>query len=108
MARPVTGGIVITLPVYLVVDTSASLMGDIDAVNQALAELLYSLRREPILADRVRVAVIQFSSDAREVLPLTEIDRLESLPILQAGGATDYGAAFSLVRRLIPRDVEEL
>lgn len=98
----------IALPVYLVVDTSGSLTGDIDAINQGLADLFSSLLLEPRVAGTVRIALIQFSSEAREVVPLTDIHNVDTMPNLQAQGSTDYGAAFSLVRQLISRDVAEL
>jgi len=99
---------VTTLPAYLVVDTSASLAGDMDTMNQALADLKDSLCQDPVTADAVRFALIQFGSDAKEVVPLTKIADLESLPVLQASGGTDFGAAFSLVHRVILRDVADL
>lgn len=98
----------IALPVYIVVDTSASLMGDMDAVNSSLAELLDVLRSEPLVADRVRVAVIQFDSGAREAIPLSDIRNLATLPTLVASGSTNYGEVFRLVRELVPRDVAAL
>lgn len=98
----------IALPVYFVVDTSASLGDDIQDLNQALAELLHALRSEPLAADSVRVAVIQFSSEAREVVPLSEIRNLSGIPALVAWGSTDYGSALRLVRELIVRDVAAL
>jgi uncharacterized protein YegL len=99
---------VTTLPTYLLVDTSASLTGDMDTINQALAELIDSLRQDPVLADSVRFALIQFASEAKEVVPLTKIYDLESLPVLLASGGTNYGKALSLVHRLILRDVADL
>lgn len=98
----------ITLPVYLVVDTSGSLVGDIDAINQGLADLFESLLLEPTVADTIRIALIQFSSDATLVMPLTDVHNVRTTPNLQAHGTTNYGAAFSLVRQLVPHDVAEL
>ncbi|MGH3697659.1 MAG: vWA domain-containing protein [Pseudonocardiaceae bacterium] len=98
----------ITLPVYLVIDTSASLGGDIDLVNQGLVDLFSSLQREPLVADTVRIALIRFSSQAEELIPLTDVDSIGMIPTLHAAGATDYGVAFSLVRQLIVRDVADL
>ncbi len=96
------------LPFYLVIDTSASLMGDIGEIDQQLAELLDFLKSNPVTADKTWVSLIQFSSNAEEVVRLSKVDNIEGFPSLRAGGATNYGAAFSLVRRLIARDVAEL
>ncbi|GAA1780061.1 vWA domain-containing protein [Nostocoides veronense] len=98
----------ITLPVYIVVDTSASLMGDMDDVNAALAELIGALQEESIVGELVRVAVIQFASEAREAIPLSDVRELGAIPALVAHGATNYGPVFRLVRRLIVRDVAAL
>lgn len=98
----------ITLPVYLVVDTSGSLIQEIDAINQGLASLFESLSLQAIVADTVRIALVQFSSDATLAIPLTAVSDIKVTPSLQAHGRTNYGAAFSLVRQLIPSDVGEL
>lgn len=98
----------ITLPVYIVVDTSASLAGDMDSVNESLAQLFGALRSEPLVVDLARIAVVQFASEAREVLPLSDVRDLSALSAMAAHGSTDYGAAFRLVRRVIARDVAAL
>lgn len=108
MAAAHPGGIVTVLPVYLVVDTSGSMSGEsINAINDELIHLLDSLRRQPDQVETIRIALIQFDSYASEVFPLTDLQDI-TVPNLQAGGATDYGAAFRLVRQLIARDVAEL
>jgi uncharacterized protein YegL len=99
---------VTTLPVYLVVDTSASLMAEIGSINEALGNLFDSLAREPAVADTVRIALIQFSTDASVVMPLSNIGDITMVPTLEAGGATNYSAALRLVRQLIPKNVAEL
>jgi uncharacterized protein YegL len=99
---------VTTLPVYLVVDTSASLMGEIDSINAGLVNLFESLEREPAVVDIIRVALIQFSTDARVVMPLTNIGHITMIPSLEAEGTTNYTAALRLVRQLIPKDIAEL
>lgn len=96
------------LPVYLVVDVSASLSNDINSINEAISQFVDAARKVPLVGDLVRLAIIEFSSDAREVLPLGEITDGGSVPLLKTGGGTDYGAAFRLVRALIPRDVQTL
>lgn len=94
-----------SLPVYLVADASSSLASDIHTVNEAIGSLFYSLSAEPSLADAVRVAVIQFASEAEEILPLSDIREITSIPAIKASGSTDYGAAFRLLRQIIPRDI---
>jgi uncharacterized protein YegL len=98
----------IVLPVYLVVDTSASLTGEIDSINAAAASLLRSLAADPVMAGAVRVSLIEFSDDARTVIPLSDVTDVTRMPTLVAGGTTNYSAAFSLVRQVIPKDVANL
>lgn len=103
-----TGEGQIVLPVYLVVDTSYSLEGDIPSLNQATARFFRALTREPSTADLVRVCLIDFSDDARVVLPLSEVYDINSPPTLAARSATNYSAAFRLLRQVIPDDVAGL
>ncbi len=59
-----------TIPVYLVIDVSASLSGrPIDDLNNALSTLVTDLAADPILSGIVQISVIAFSSDARVVSP---------------------------------------
>lgn len=94
-----------TIPVYLVVDASSSLASDIQTVNEGVRSLFETILIDPLLTRSVRVSVIQFGSDAREVMTLSDIQEIASYPVIEASGATNYGAAFRLVRRVIPRDL---
>jgi uncharacterized protein YegL len=97
----------IVLPVYLVVDVSASLTGDLDSINEAVASLFNSLKANPRVVDVVRVSLIGFSDNAQTILPLGDVREVIS-PGLVAGGTTNYSAALSLVRQVIPDDVAAL
>jgi len=98
----------IVLPVYLVVDTSASLTGEIGSINEAVSSLFRTLAANPAMADTVRVALIEFSEDARIVIPLSDVGEITRVPALVAGGTTNYSAALRLVRQVIPDDVASL
>ena len=98
----------VILPVYLVVDTSASLAGEIDSINEAVAAFFRSLLLNPSMADIVRVGLIAFSGDARIIKPLSLVGDGRSAPRLVTGGTTNYSAAFTLVREVIPSDVASL
>jgi uncharacterized protein YegL len=104
---PVADGSIV-LPVYLVIDTSASLRGEIDSVNEALASLLHSLVVNPALEDIVRISLIEFSDGARTAMPLSQVSETTQAPVLVAGGSTNYSAVFDLVRQVIPTDVADL
>src|SRR5262245_66224432 len=61
----------ILLPFYLVVDVSYSMLGPkLDAANRVVPEVADALAKNPILEDKIRFGLIDFSDDARVVLPL--------------------------------------
>lgn len=97
------------LPFYLVVDVSMSMSGPrIDQVNQILPQMAMTLERDPILVDKVRFGAIDFSGDARVVLPLCDLTTVGSLPTFQERDRTSYAAAFELLRTQIQADVDQL
>jgi uncharacterized protein YegL len=98
------------LPFYLVVDVSASMSGaKLDAANRILPRVLDALADAPILGDKVRFGLVDFSDDARVVLPLCDLlERDVTLPTLTTRGATSYGAAFRLLRAEIESNVKQL
>jgi uncharacterized protein YegL len=98
----------ITLPVYLVIDTSASLVDDIDSINEAVASLFRSLTADPWMTDIARLSLIAFSDSAQTILPLSDVSEISQPPTLVAGGTTNYSAAFALARQVIPEDVAAL
>ncbi len=99
----------ILLPFYLVIDVSVSMQGaKIDQANLILPEVADTLAKHPILNDKVRFGLIDFSDDARLVLPLCDMSNETTLPKLSTRGGTSYGAAFQLLRGQIEQDVKLL
>jgi uncharacterized protein YegL len=97
------------LPFYLVCDESYSMQGPpLDAINQELPELYRAIATEPAVADRARLGIIAFSSTAEVLLPLADLNDVHSVPQLTPRGATNYGAAFSLLKSTIEQDVAAL
>lgn len=98
------------LPFYLVCDVSWSMVesGALEAANQILPSLVKALENDPIICDKVRFGVIDFSDDAQLVLPLCDLLEQTSLPELEGRGGTSFRAAFDLVRSQIERDVSQL
>lgn len=98
------------LPFYLVCDVSWSMVesGALDAANQILPSLAQALERDPIICDKVRFGLIDFSDDARVLLPLCDLLEQTSLPDLEGRGGTSFRAAFDLVRSQIEQDVNQL
>jgi len=98
------------LAVYLAVDTSVSMAmsGRLEAIEGAIIEFAGELLSSPLLGEQVRVAIVGFSSRAELVLPLTDLTAQQALPRLSAHGVTHYGPLFSLLSKVITRDVRVL
>ncbi len=100
------------LPFYLVVDVSfsMSLEGRLDAANRILPAVLDALTDAPILSDKVRFALIDFSGDAQLQLPLCDLlgknVTVPQLSVRRTG--TSYSAAFRLLRHEIEANVKQL
>jgi uncharacterized protein YegL len=93
------------LPVYLLLDTSASMRGaPIEAVQEGLQALLSALRRDPHALETAYLSVITFGSKAQELSPLVEVTAFKT-PTIAASGATSMGAALTLLSQTIERDV---
>ncbi|WP_286955259.1 vWA domain-containing protein, partial [Arsenicicoccus sp. UBA2120] len=98
------------LPFYLVCDVSHSMVesGALTEANNILPSLVQALEKDPIICDKVRFGVMDFSDDARMVLPLCDLLEQTTLPQLEGRGRTSYKAAFDLLRTQIERDVNQL
>ena len=95
------------LPVYLVLDTSSSMLGEpIEAVKTGLETLLSALRQDPFALETVHLSVITFDSNARQVVPLTEVANFRP-PDIQANGVTALGAAIKVLSECIGREVRK-
>jgi uncharacterized protein YegL len=98
------------LPFYLVIDVSWSMDGEnLEAANEIMPQLADALAKNPILGDKVRFALIDFSDDAKVQLPLCDLlDPGLTLPGLAVRGGTSYAAAFRLLRKEIEINVNQL
>ncbi len=95
------------LPVYLVLDTSGSMTGEpIEAVKNGLSTLLTALRSDPHALETAFLSVITFDSDAKQVVPLTDLASFQE-PTITAQGVTSMGEALSLVSRCIEKEVKK-
>ncbi|MDR1480018.1 MAG: VWA domain-containing protein [Planctomycetaceae bacterium] len=62
------------LPVYILIDCSASMRGEpIEAVKVGLDKLLSSLRRDPFALESVYLSLITFDQKAEVLVPITEL-----------------------------------
>lgn len=98
------------LPFYLVIDVSWSMDGDnLQAANNIMPTLVDVLGQNPILADKVRFGLVDFSDTAQVLLPLCDLlDPNLTLPGLAVRGGTSYAAAFRALRKQIEQDVLQL
>ena len=93
------------LPVYLLLDTSGSMMGEpIEAVRNGVQNLLATLRQDPYALETAFLSVITFSDVAKQDVPLTELSQFQ-VPSISAGGATSMGAALKLLAARIDQEV---
>jgi uncharacterized protein YegL len=99
------------LPFYLVIDVSWSMASDgkLDSANGIMPAIVDALARNPILSDKVRFGLIDFSDDAQVRLPLCDLlDPNLTLPGLAVRGGTSYSAAFTTLRHEIEANVAQL
>lgn len=92
------------LPVYLLLDCSASMGGDpIIAVNEGLNTLYRELSNNPRAIETVWIGVVIISEQAAKY-PLMPIDQFRP-PFLKAEGNTPMGAAFRALCDSIEQDL---
>lgn len=93
------------LPVYLLLDTSGSMMGEpIEQVKNGVQSLVSALRQDPQALETAYLSVITFDSQAKQVVPLTDLASFQ-LPELKASGSTALGDALALVAECRGREV---
>ncbi|HEY0451301.1 vWA domain-containing protein [Actinophytocola sp.] len=96
------------LPFYVVCDQSYSMADHLDALNDGLAELHKAVGTDPVVADKTRFCLIGFSGTAEVLQPLCRLSDVVELVALTTQAATSFGAAFTLLRETIERDVDML
>lgn len=91
------------IPVIIMADTSGSMSvdGKIDAMNQALREMIKTFAGESRLNAEIHLSVITFGGIAVEHLPLTPAHQISGFSDLNATGMTPMGAAIGLARQII-------
>ena len=93
------------LPVYLLLDTSGSMMGEpIEAVKNGVQMMVPSLRQNPQAIETAFVSIITFDSEAKQLIPLTDLASFQTID-LKAAGTTALGAALSLLADKLENEV---
>jgi len=94
------------LPVYILLDTSGSMMGEpIQAVNVGLQLLISSLRKDPHALDSVHISIITFDNFVKEFLPLTELSNVQLSEITDPSGGTHLGDALEVLCEKIDKEI---
>jgi uncharacterized protein YegL len=89
------------LPIYLLIDTSGRMHGDrIGAINLGLKEFRSELRSDPRAIEGTVVSLITFDSRARQVVPLTDVQRFDP-PVLKSSGSRAFGEALGLLETCV-------
>lgn len=92
------------MPVIVLADTSGSMgeNGKIEALNQALKEMIKTFATESRFRAEIQVCIITFSGKSAKIhLPLTPAHLIKDLEFIEAAGATPMGQAFDVVRALL-------
>jgi uncharacterized protein YegL len=93
------------LPVYLLLDCSASMAGaSIEAVNEGVRQLYTQLMQTPTAVETVWICLITFDTAAKMLSPLTPLLEFQP-PELQASGITAMGAALELLEQSLDDDI---
>ena len=93
------------LPVYLLLDTSGSMTGEpIEAVKNGVQMMIHSLRQNPQAIETAFVSIITFDSEAKQLIPLTDLASFQTVD-LKAAGTTALGAALGLLADKLENEV---
>lgn len=94
------------LPVYLLIDTSGSMYGEpIESVKEGLKSLLVYLRQDPYALETAFLSIIEFNSQANQLVPLTDLISFD-VPELEPKGVTVLGEALALLAEKINDEVK--
>lgn len=97
------------LPVYILLDTSGSMRGEpIHSVNVGLQAMISALRQDPYALESAHLCIITFDIEARVYMPLTPLDKVQSIDIAAPdAGATFMGAALQLLIECVDKEVKK-
>ncbi|MCI5056835.1 MAG: VWA domain-containing protein [Flavobacteriales bacterium] len=96
------------LPVYLLIDTSGSMIGEpIQAVNVGLQTMMASLRQDPHALESVHLSIITFDKEVNLIFELTELSSVQ-IPEIKTpeSGPTFLGEALKLLNTRIDEEIK--
>ena len=95
------------LPVYLVLDISASMQGEpIEAVRNGVDLIVSTLRSDPYALETAYLSVIVFNDTAEQLVPLTGLLEFQT-PTFREGSRTALGDALRLTKECIENEVQK-
>lgn len=91
------------LPVIILADVSGSMGvdGKIEALNQALKDMIESFAQEGRMNAEIHLGLITFGDTVTQHLPLSPAHQIKAFSRLNASGRTPMGAAFDMVSQLL-------
>lgn len=93
------------LPIYFLIDTSRSMTGGkIDSVNEVLEGIVNILRNNPISLEVGYVSIITFSTEAKQVLPLTSLLDIH-MPAIEAIGWTNIESGLQMLLDSMQKEI---
>ncbi|MEU3494040.1 vWA domain-containing protein [Kitasatospora cineracea] len=98
----------VLLPAYVLADESASMGPYRKELSDGLVSLCEGLRAEPMIAAKLRLAVLGFSDTVQVRLAVADMRTETTLPEVVIRGSTRYGAVFEDLLQRIPTDVQWL
>lgn len=85
------------LPIYLLIDTSESMIGPaVDSVQAGLRTMVDALRKNPYALEIGAIGIVTFDRTATQLVPLTEVCTLQ-MPDLDVAPGTSLGAGLRLL-----------
>jgi len=96
------------LPLYVVCDESYSMGDHLETLNNSLREAYHEIGTNRDTAGKVWLCLVAFSGTAKVLVPLSSSAERTGSVRLAANAASNYGAAFALLRDTIEADMAEL
>lgn len=94
------------LPVYMLLDTSGSMLGEpMESVKSGIQAMLGGLRQDPHALESLHLSIITFNNEVKVVLPLTSLENLQMPEIEKPYGGTNLGAALELLYDRVGKEV---
>lgn len=80
---------------YLILDQSASMSGELEALRQSVNQIVAELRAHAETDDTAMLGVISFGTTAQITIPLSRLSDITAVPQLTVLGGTNFGAAWN-------------